>query len=101
MNGKTRQQRLAGFDDEQGSAAEGGPENATTGRPAGATTPVLSLQGQSVYVLDSHSLIYQVFHALPEMSGPAGSAGGRDPRLSAGRDGHSRQQEARLPALRV
>ena len=72
MNGKTRQQRLAGFDDEQGSAAEGGPESATTRRPAGATTPVLSLQGQSVYVLDSHSLIYQVFHARPEMTGPAG-----------------------------
>ncbi len=34
--------------------------------------PARSLQGQTVYVLDAHSLIYQVFHALPEMSGPAG-----------------------------
>jgi len=27
---------------------------------------------QTVYLVDSHSLIYQVFHALPEMSGPSG-----------------------------
>src|SRR5215218_510035 len=25
-----------------------------------------------VYAIDAHSLIYQVFHALPEMSGPNG-----------------------------
>ncbi|MCA9154402.1 MAG: DNA polymerase I [Planctomycetales bacterium] len=31
-----------------------------------------SLAGQTVYVVDAHSLIYQVFHALPEMTGPAG-----------------------------
>src|SRR5688572_8861735 len=31
-----------------------------------------SLVGKTVYVVDSHSLIYQVFHALPEMSGPNG-----------------------------
>jgi DNA polymerase-1 len=30
------------------------------------------LAGRTVYVVDSHSLIYQVFHALPEMSGPSG-----------------------------
>jgi DNA polymerase-1 len=28
--------------------------------------------GQTVYLVDAHSLIYQVFHALPEMSGPSG-----------------------------
>ena len=31
-----------------------------------------SLEGATVYVVDSHSLIYQVFHALPEMTGPRG-----------------------------
>ncbi|MFO0869424.1 MAG: DNA polymerase I [Pirellulales bacterium] len=31
-----------------------------------------SLAGKTVYVLDSHSLIYQVFHALPEMTSPTG-----------------------------
>ena len=30
------------------------------------------LSGQTVYVVDSHSLIFQVFHVLTEMSGPAG-----------------------------
>jgi DNA polymerase-1 len=30
------------------------------------------LQGQTVYVIDAHSLIYQVFHAMPDMSGPTG-----------------------------
>ncbi len=30
------------------------------------------LAGKSVYIVDSHSLIYQVFHAMPEMTGPSG-----------------------------
>lgn len=37
-----------------------------------ATPPPASLQGQSVWVIDAHSLIHQVFHALPEMSSPRG-----------------------------
>lgn len=36
-------------------------------------TPVPDdLTGRKVYVVDSHSLIHQVFHALPEMSDPLG-----------------------------
>lgn len=31
-----------------------------------------SLHGKTVWVLDTHSLIYQVFHALPEMTSPKG-----------------------------
>ena len=34
--------------------------------------PPESLQGRTVYVIDAHSLIYQVFHALPEMTSPRG-----------------------------
>ncbi len=30
------------------------------------------LQGKTVYLVDAHSLIHQVFHALPEMTGPTG-----------------------------
>ncbi|REJ70296.1 MAG: DNA polymerase I [Planctomycetota bacterium] len=30
------------------------------------------LAGKTVYVVDSHSLIFQVFHALPEMTSPRG-----------------------------
>jgi DNA polymerase-1 len=34
--------------------------------------PISSLAGQTVWVVDAHSLIHQVFHALPEMTTPAG-----------------------------
>ena len=40
-------------------------------KPSDAPTPE-SLEGKTVYVVDSHSLIYQVFHAMPEMTGPQG-----------------------------
>ncbi len=39
-----------------------GPELAAAGE----------LAGKSVYVIDAHSLIHQVFHALPEMTSPKG-----------------------------
>src|SRR2546426_11402079 len=29
--------------------------------------------GQTLYLIDAHSLIFQVFHAIPEMSAPDGS----------------------------
>ena len=72
MEKKARQQRLAGFDEDSEApvprcAAPGEP-----GPPAQQPAATVSLHGQSVYVLDAHSLIYQVFHALPEMSGPSG-----------------------------
>jgi DNA polymerase-1 len=73
MASLSHQPTLAGFDDP--------PEPelaATTSRPAAeradcpqpASPP--DLAGKTVYVVDSHSLIYQVFHAVPEMSGPNG-----------------------------
>ncbi len=37
-----------------------------------AAPPAGSLAGQTVWVVDSHSLIHQVFHALPEMTSPKG-----------------------------
>lgn len=57
------------------------PEIAAAGRAedvpseivaAGDERPPESLAGQSVYVIDGHSLIYQLFHALPELSSPGG-----------------------------
>ena len=36
------------------------------------TPPPESLEDASVYVIDAHNLIYQLFHALPEMTGPKG-----------------------------
>ena len=32
----------------------------------------VDIKGWNVYVVDAHSLIFQVFHALPEMSSPRG-----------------------------
>ena len=34
--------------------------------------PPESLAGQTVWVVDAHSLIHQVFHAIPEMTSPSG-----------------------------
>jgi DNA polymerase I len=41
-------------------------------RVGDAEVPAGDLAGKSVYIVDSHSLIYQVFHAMPEMTGPSG-----------------------------
>src|SRR6478752_3426702 len=78
---KNRQQPvLAGFDDPiepavqsellESAAAElmPPPPEKECGDPGDAT----DLAGKTVYVVDSHSLIYQVFHAMPEMTGPSG-----------------------------
>jgi DNA polymerase I len=36
------------------------------------TPQAVDIKGWNVYVVDAHSLIFQVFHALPEMSSPSG-----------------------------
>jgi DNA polymerase-1 len=77
MASSARQKSLAGFFDEEpaeiphGSSPAGSsvPSDREAGPPA---APAVALAGKKVYVIDSHSLIYQVFHALPEMSGPSG-----------------------------
>jgi DNA polymerase-1 len=40
--------------------------------PPAVHPPPESLAGQTVWIVDSHSLIHQVFHALPEMTSPSG-----------------------------
>jgi DNA polymerase-1 len=44
--------------------------------PIEAKAAVPDLTGKTVYVIDSHSLIFQVFHALPEMTSPRGEPTG-------------------------
>ncbi len=66
------QQRLFGFDDADDAAAETAHEPAT-----GAPLPVeddgpVSIKNRTVYVVDAHALIYQVFHAMPPMTSPSG-----------------------------
>jgi DNA polymerase-1 len=40
--------------------------------PTSAPAEPVSLADKTVYVVDAHSLIYQVFHAIPEMTSPTG-----------------------------
>ncbi len=49
-------------------------DSAVVGEDSGTTPPEesLTLADKTVYVIDSHSLIYQVFHAMPEMTSPTG-----------------------------
>ena len=82
----SKQQTLAGFDEpETGrkTSVQSVPpkEDSPVHEPdKGPSFPSLALQagvegglaGKSVYIVDSHSLIYQVFHAMPEMTGPSG-----------------------------
>ncbi|MEN6406723.1 MAG: DNA polymerase I [Thermoguttaceae bacterium] len=74
MNAKPhRQIALPGFDP-KGEPTPTEPAEAATPIEAApiSTEPPASLVGQTVWVIDSHSLIHQVFHALPEMSSPTG-----------------------------
>src|SRR5216117_573903 len=64
------QPTLAGFD-EPADESYTPTALATAQPPCGPPGPI-DLTGKTVYLVDSHSLIYQVFHALPEMSGPNG-----------------------------
>ncbi len=79
---KSRQASFDGWDDDPSSAVD----SAATTRAANTTAPpepaeaaafkLEDLAGRTVYVIDSHSLIFQVFHALPPMTTPAGQAVG-------------------------
>jgi DNA polymerase-1 len=40
--------------------------------PIPAVPAGVDIAGWNVYLVDAHSLIFQVFHALPEMSSPRG-----------------------------
>jgi DNA polymerase-1 len=88
MAKRPRQQSLPGLDDLAAgvppeparsggpvAAADSGPPHSDAASPETTVVPDLqpvSLEGWQVYVVDAHSLIYQVFHALPEMTSPRG-----------------------------
>ncbi len=74
MAQQSRQQSLPGFEPEV-SQSPCGKHTDMSSEPLisrTATPPPESLAGQTVWVIDAHSLIYQVFHALPEMTSPGG-----------------------------
>jgi DNA polymerase I len=99
MAKRSYQRQLAGFDDpaDAGPEASPGPEITPAGGlesapptaaadppreptaapsapvPSGPAAYDRSASSEpATYLIDAHSLIYQVFHALPEMSGPSG-----------------------------
>ena len=58
---RPQQMKLAGFDDVSGEQSD-----QKSCSESGLLTE------QTVYLVDAHALIYQVFHALPEMTSPTG-----------------------------
>ncbi len=82
------QRTFDGFDDESAASKTVGVRTPPDGSPGiNPSLPVKSkpagrtcaedatgnrLEGKTVYVIDAHSLIFQVYHAMPEMSGPTG-----------------------------
>ncbi|MGD0655934.1 MAG: DNA polymerase I [Thermoguttaceae bacterium] len=84
MPDRPRQTSLPGFGPEDETPPPG-DENQPEGNPSAyvpppssfilhpsSFIPPASLSGKTVWVIDGHSLIHQVFHALPEMSSPRG-----------------------------
>lgn len=73
MSEPIRQLGLPGFgpspEDIRESAREAAAARTTADVPP---QPPASLKGQTVWAVDAHSLIHQVFHAMPEMAGPRG-----------------------------
>jgi len=60
---------LSGFDEEIAECPDGDAATEPAAQPAQASAPAAD---ETVYVVDAYALIFQVFHALPEMTGPAG-----------------------------
>jgi len=73
MAERTRQTSLPGFEPEDAPRPPGDRvEPPPLVEPQSASPPPESLEGRTVWVVDAHSLIHQVFHALPEMTSPRG-----------------------------
>src|SRR5262245_19816675 len=56
---------------EETSSASPGPVRASAPVPAGQAEPP-NLHDKKVYAIDANSLIFQVFHAIPETTSPRG-----------------------------
>ncbi|MCC7476402.1 MAG: DNA polymerase I, partial [Pirellulales bacterium] len=72
MASRSRQRSLPGLEEEAVPAPQ--PWAATTPKQVSSSlgSASIDIAGWNVYVVDAHSLIFQVFHALPEMSSPRG-----------------------------
>jgi len=81
MASSSRQRSLPGLDresvpaepdDSSLSAPACAPRLSATAEPCDREPQPVDIKGWNVYIVDAHSLIFQVFHALPEMSSPRG-----------------------------
>jgi DNA polymerase-1 len=74
MPDRPRQTSLPGFgpEDETPPPADKNIHHSSFIPHPSSFTPPASLAGKAVWIIDGHSLIHQVFHALPEMSSPRG-----------------------------
>jgi len=72
---RSRQRTLAGFDDLPAEPKSTRPARKVA-QPASKIEAIAQgsagLADQTVYAVDAHNLIYQVFHAMPDMTGPSG-----------------------------
>lgn len=75
QHSRTRQTSLPGFGDEAEpvSSVSSAPPPQTDQASPPATDQPRDRAAPSVWVVDSHSLIHQVFHALPPMTSPSGA----------------------------
>jgi len=69
MKNRTRQTSLTFDTSETPEISEKNPQPPSVPKVQGDPA---DLQGKDVWIVDSHSLIFQVFHAIPPMTGPAG-----------------------------
>lgn len=76
MSSRSHQRSFFGSDDVAGSCGDACPEPTPSDQarlvPAATVASAVDIHGWRVFVVDAHSLIFQVFHALPEMSSPRG-----------------------------
>lgn len=74
---RTRQTTLPGMHPDENETPASAPPAAASSEPASAAQGAeaaapTSLAGETVYVIDANSLIFQVFHAIPQMTSPQG-----------------------------
>jgi DNA polymerase-1 len=80
MPASSQQRSFPGLDDEPSAQDEAAsrdsphtlPTPPTHDELCDGTSQQLNINGWNIYAVDAHSLIFQVFHALPEMTSPRG-----------------------------
>ena len=69
---KMTQRSLVGFEDSSSKPPGGVSRSEKVDADKSVASTAEDLTGKTVYAVDTHALLFQVFHALPEMSSPNG-----------------------------